>query len=207
MSGKSMPTMKPSIASVICLVTVLLTTTPVIAYATSTPKGIVTHPPYRVFLEAPVLLNSQLLPPGVMSNVSLRLLIYGHTDALNGTLIIQGNRNFTVPNAAPQIHPALNACTAVAKGSIEILNESAPNHEGSDIFVVVNATEPPDPCFAGLQGYNVVVQWQLLTGNVKLTAIPQTSSVTAAHPPLEWTGQSAAGSGITQLSVQSNQHE
>jgi len=180
------------------------------SYAITTPAGIVTHPHVQVFLEVPVLVNPQPLPPdkasfsSAASNVSLMILLSGSSDALNGTIVINRNQNILVPNAAPE-RTTLEACRAVARGKIVARNSTDTASNSSDnILVVVTALVPPDPCTAGLQGYKLVVQWQVFTGNVRLTAIPQIPTSTSPAPTstaeqvtLKWAGQSAAGSEIS----------
>jgi len=203
---------KSNAVSGICIAAIiLLATAPMSTYAIITPAGIITHPPHvQVFLDVPVLVNPQPLPPGktsamtARSNVSLIMRLSGSADALNGTIVINRNGNTGIPNAAPQppTVTTVEACTAVAKGGIFL--HSSTNHSNTfdNIFLVVTAFEPPDPCIAGLQGYELLIQWQVYNYTVRLTAIPPITS-TVAQTTLQWTGQPAPGSTISVI-VQSS---
>src|SRR5208282_5013256 len=100
----------------------------------------------------------------------------------------------SIANAAPS---SVGACTAVARGAIFLHNSTNPSNTFNNIFVVITAIEPPDPCIAGLQGYKLIIQWQVFNGTVRLTAIPPATTSTAAQTTLQWTGQPAPGSAIS----------
>lgn len=178
-------------------------------YAITSPTVVTSNPRIYVSLRVPVLVfvNPQPLPPGKtsISNVSLIMLLSGSPGALNGTIMINRNGNTPNPtaNGAPE-PPSVEACKAIARGAIFLHNSTSPSNTYTNVFVVATAVEPPDPCIAGLEGYRLVIQWQVYNGTVRLTGIPpSTTASTATQPTLHWTGQPAPGSAIS-IMVQSS---
>jgi len=133
------------------------------------------------------------------------MLLAGSPDKLNGTVVINRNGNSPISNAPsePGKPAPVGACTAIVKGSIFSRNSTSPSNTFNDVFVVVTGIEPPDPCIAGLQGYSLVIQWQVFNGTVRLTATPPTTTSAVAQTPLQWNGLPAPGSEIY-LIVQSS---